>query len=131
MQVIPGGDHPRSLREERKIMTVQELVALFPEIPQDLRGEPLLAQYAEAFKDQLQVARNPGACSAQHDPANQYYLKLIGPIRLYWYGLSTRERVLKQLQEMLDQHRADPAGFVASLVPDNTAESEVKGPGCS
>lgn len=112
-------------------MTIQELVARFPEIPQDLRGEPLLAQYAEAFKDQLQVARNPGACSAQHDPANQYYLKLIGPIRLYWYGLSTRERVLKQLQEILDQHRADPAGFVASLVPDSTAETEVKGPGCS
>jgi hypothetical protein len=98
-------------------MTVQELVALFPEIPQDLHGEPLLAQYAEAFKDQLRVARNPGACSAQHDPANQYYLKLIGPIRLYWYGLSNRERVL--------------AGFVASLVPDSTAETEVKGPGCS
>lgn len=129
---MQGGSHlPRLLFGRSRAMTIQELVARFPEIPQDLRGEPLLAQYAEAFKDQLQVARNPGACSAQHDPANQYYLKLIGPIRLYWYGLSTRERVLKQLQEMLDQHRADPAGFVTSLVPDNTAESEVKGPGCS
>lgn len=112
-------------------MTVQELVARFPEIPQDLHGEPLLAAYAEAFQDQLRMARNPGACSAQHDPANHYYLKLVGPIRLYWYGLSTRERVLKQLQEMLDQYRADPAGYIAGLVPESTAEHEVKGPGCS
>ncbi len=54
-------------------MTVQELVARFPEIPQDLQEEPLLAQYAVAFGDQLRVARNPGACSAQHDAANHYY----------------------------------------------------------
>lgn len=112
-------------------MTVQELIARFPEIPQDLQGEPLLAQYAEAFKDQLRIARNPGACSAQYDPSNHYYLKLIGPIRLYWYGLSTRERVLTQLQEMLDQYRTDPAGFIASLVSDNATEQEVRGPGCS
>ncbi len=112
-------------------MTVQELVTMFPEIPQDLQGEPLLAEYAEAFKDQLRMARNPGACSAQYDPANHYYLKLVGPIRLYMYKLSTREKVLNQLQEMLDQHRADPAGFIASLVPDGTAQSEVRGPGCS
>ncbi|MBW8057517.1 MAG: hypothetical protein ACE10F_04215 [Candidatus Methylomirabilales bacterium] len=112
-------------------MTIQEFVGRFPEIPQDLHGEPLLAQYAEAFGDQLRIAKNPGACSAQHEAANHYYLKLVGPIRLYWYKLSTREKVLKQLQELLDQHRADPAGFVASLVPGEVAESEVKGPGCS
>lgn len=112
-------------------MTLQELVARFPEIPQDLHGEPLLAHYAETFGDQLRIARNPGACSAQYDAANHYYLKLVGPIRLYWYRLSTREKVLKQLQELLDQYRADPTGFVASLVPDGTAQGEVRGPGCS
>ncbi|MEE8151616.1 MAG: hypothetical protein V3W05_05170 [candidate division NC10 bacterium] len=112
-------------------MTVQDLVARFPEIPQDLHGEPLLAQYAEAFGDQLGIAKNPGACSAQHDAANHYYLKLVGPMRLYWYKLATREKVLKQLQELLDQHRADPAGFVVSLVPDGAVQGEVKGPGCS
>jgi hypothetical protein len=112
-------------------MTVQELVARFPEIPQDLQEEPLLAQYAVAFGDQLRVARNPGACSAQHDAANHYYLKLVSPIRLYMYKLSTREKVLKQLQELLDQYRADPIGFVASLAPRDAAETEVRGPGCS
>ena len=112
-------------------MTAQELIARFPEIPPDLHAEPLLAQYAETFGEQLRVARNPGACSAQYEAANQYYLKLMGPIRLYWYKLSTKEKVLKQLQEFLDQYRADPAGFVASLVSTSTAETEVRGPGCS
>jgi hypothetical protein len=112
-------------------MTVQELVSRFPEIPEDLHGEPLLAEYAEAFADQLLIARNPGACSAQYDATNHYYLKLVGPIRLYWYKLSTREKVLKQLRELIDQHRADPAGFAASLVPGEAGESEVRGPGCS
>jgi len=112
-------------------MTVQELVARFPEIPQDLQGEPLLAQYAVAFGDQLCVARNPGACSAQHDVANHYYLKLMSPIRLYWYKLSTREKVLKQLQDLLEQYQADPQGFIASLVPQGSARSEVRGAGCS
>ena len=112
-------------------MTVQELAARFPEIPPDLCGEPILAQYAEAFGEQLRVARNPGACSAEYDAANHYYLKLIGPIRLYWYKLSTKEKVLKQLEEFLDKYRADPAGFVANLIPTSTAETEVRGPGCS
>ncbi len=112
-------------------MTVQELVARFPEIPQDLQGEPLLADYTQAFGDQLRIARNPGACSASYDAANHYYLKLVSPIRLYMYKLSTREKVLKQLQELLDQYRADPQGFVAGLVPQEAARSEVRGPGCS
>jgi len=112
-------------------MTVQELVTIFPEIPQDLQAEPLLAQYAVAFGDQLRVARNPGACSAQYDAANHYYLKLMSPIRLYWYRLSTREKVLKQLQDLLEQYRADPQGFIAGLVPQDAARSEVRGPGCS
>ena len=112
-------------------MTVHELVARFPEIPQDLQGEPLLADYTQAFGDQLRIARNPGACSASYDAANHYYLKLVSPIRLYMYKLSTREKVLKQLQELLDQYRADPVGFVASLAPRAAAETEVKGPGCS
>ena len=112
-------------------MTVQELIARFPEIPKDLHGEPLLAQFAEAFGDQLRIARNPGACSAQYDAGNHYYLKLVGPMRIYMYRLCTREKVLKQLQELLDQYHADPAGFAASLLPPDTTEKEVKGPGCS
>ncbi len=74
-------------------MTVQELISKFPEILPDLHDEPLLAQFAEAFGDLLQVAQNPGACSAQPDAVHHYYLKLVSPMRLYMYGLSTREKV--------------------------------------
>ncbi len=112
-------------------MTVQELVAKFPEIPEDLHEEPIVSRFAEVFGELLRTARNPGACAAQHDAANHYYLKLIGPVAIYDYGLSTRERVLAELQELLDRHEADRDGFAASLLPKDTAETEVRGPGCS
>lgn len=99
-------------------MTVQELVVRFPEIPPDFHDEPLLAQFAETFGALLQVAQNPTNCSTQYEPGHHYYLKLIGPLKLYMYGLSTREKVLGQLQVLLEHHQADPAGFPASLLPD-------------
>ncbi len=112
-------------------MTVQELVARFPEIPKDLHGEPILSRFAEVFGELLMAARNPSACATQHDAANHYYLKLIGFMSIYGYGLSTCERVLAELQELLDRHEADPGGFAASLLPEDTAQREVRGPGCS
>jgi len=112
-------------------MTVHELVARFPEIPPDLRDEPLLAQFAETFDDLLRQAQDPSACSQQYSAANHYYLKLIGPLKIYMYGLSTREKVRQQLQELLERHAADPDGFAASLLPEDTAPQEVKGPGCA
>ena len=112
-------------------MTVQELVSRFPEIPADLHGEPVLSRFAGTFSDLLRVARNPGACATQHDVANHYYLKLIGPMSIYGYGLATRDQVLAELQEFLDRHAADPNGFAASLVPQDAVEREVRGPDCS
>lgn len=112
-------------------MTVQELITRFPEIPRDLHNEPLLSQFAEVFDDLLRVARDPSACSAQYDAGNHYYLKLIGPMKIYMYGLSTKEKVIGQIKELLEQHRADPDGFVRSLVPEDMATTEVKGPGCA
>jgi hypothetical protein len=101
-------------------MTVQELVYRFPEIPPDLHDEPLLAQFTETFGDLLQMAQNPSNCSTQFEPGHHYYLKLIGPMKLYMYGLSTREKVLGQMQGLLDNHAADPTGFAASLLPSDT-----------
>jgi hypothetical protein len=101
-------------------MTIQELLHRFPEIPQDLRDEPLLAQFAETFGDLLQVAQNPTNCATAYEPGHHYYLKLIGPLKIYMYGLSTREKVRAQLQELLDRYQADPAGFAASLVASGT-----------
>ena len=111
-------------------MTVQELVARFPEIPEDLHPESLLVEFAEAFDELLRVAQNPGACSAQYDAGNHYYLKLIGPMRVYMYGLSTREKVLGEIKDLLDGYKADPDGFAERLLPADTAKQEVKGPGC-
>ncbi len=112
-------------------MTVQELIARFPEIPKDLHQEPLLAQFSEVFGDLLREAQKPSACSTQHDARNNYYLKLIGPLSIYRYGLSTREKILGQLQDLLNRQKVDPAGFATSLLPSDTVEKEVKGPGCS
>jgi len=111
-------------------MTVQELVAKFPEIPPDLRGEPLLARFAEAFAEQLRLAQKPSACSTARDPGNHYYMRLVNPIAIYRLGLMKREALLKQLQDLLDKRAADPEGFAASLVPAGAAAREAKGPGC-
>ncbi len=99
-------------------MTVRELATRFPEIPGDLLDEPTLERFAETFDELLRGARNPSACSAEHDAANHYYLKLIGPLSIYGYGLSTREQVLSELQGLLERHAADPQGFSASLTAD-------------
>ena len=96
-------------------MTVQELIRRFPEIPRDLHAEPLLGQFAETFGDLLAVAQNPSNCTAQYEATHHYYLKLIGPMKIYMYGLSSREKILRQLQELLERYQADPAGFAASL----------------
>lgn len=101
-------------------MTVQELVRRFPEIPPDLHDEPLLAQFAETFDALLREAQNPSNCTADYTPGQHYYLKLIGPLKIYMYGLSTKEKVLGQVQELLDRYHADPNGFAASLVPSGT-----------
>ena len=112
-------------------MRVSELIARFPEIPADLHQEPVLAELAEACGPLLAVARKPSACATQYDAANQYYLALITPIGIYGYGLAKREKLLQQLQDLVDRQRADPAGFAASLLPANTVAAEVRGPGCS
>ncbi len=112
-------------------MTVEELIQKFPEIPRSLHQELLLKRFADVFGELLQLARKPSACSTQHDPANHYYLKLIGPLAIHGYGLSTRESVVEQLQDLLDRHAADPQRFASSLLPDDSAEKEIPGPGCS
>ncbi len=113
------------------VMTVAELARRFPEIPRDLCEEPLLARFAEVLDGPLRLARNPSPCASRHDAANHYYLKLIGPLAIHGYGLSSREQALGELEQLLERHAADPDGFVASLVPSDAAEEEARGPGCS
>jgi hypothetical protein len=111
-------------------MTVRDLVARFPEIPADLHAEPVLGRFAETFDDLLRRARMPSACATAHDAANHYYLKLIGPLAIYGYGLSKKDKVLAEIEGMLERHERDPRAFAASLVPERAAEAERRGPGC-
>jgi hypothetical protein len=111
-------------------MTVAELCARFPEIPHDLRAEPVLARFAGTLDDLLRRARCPSPCAREHDRENYYYLKLVGPLAIYGYGLAPRERTLEDLARLLERHAADPQGFAASLVPPEAAERETRAPGC-
>ncbi len=100
-------------------MTVQELMQRFPEVSPDLQEEPLLSRFVEAFGELLDVAQNPTNCATEYAPGHHYYLKLIGPLKLYTYGLSSRDKVRTQLQDLLDRYQADPSGFAASLLPSD------------
>jgi hypothetical protein len=111
-------------------MTLEELAARFPEIPASLHAEPALSTFADSFADLLRAARRPSACSTAHDAANHYYLKLVGPLAIHGYGLSSREKVVAQMQGLLEAQAADPDGFAASLVPAQAARDEIHGPGC-
>ena len=111
-------------------MTLNELLNRFPEIPADLHQEPLLERLVTRCGDLLQQAHKPTACSQQNDAGNQYYLKLIGPMSIYGYGLSSRDKVLAQIRVLVEACEADPEGFAASLLPEDTAPQEVRGPGC-
>ena len=112
-------------------MTVDDLRARFPEIPADLRDEPVLARFAATFGSLLAVAHKPGNCSTAYDAGNYYYLQLVGPISYYGYGLASRQRVVQDLEALLDRHAADSDGFADSLLPAGAAMAEVKGPGCA
>ncbi|MCZ6874902.1 MAG: hypothetical protein O7G88_15460 [bacterium] len=101
-------------------MTVQELVMRFPEISPDLHDASWLVEFADAFGDLLQAAQNPSNCSAEYEAGHHYYLKLIGPLKLYMYGLSSHEKVQGQVQELLNSYHADAAGFATSLLPSDT-----------
>lgn len=111
-------------------MKVRELVQRFPEIPADLHAEPALARFAEACGPLLRQAVKPSNCSTQHDASNHYYLKLVGPLAIYGYGLASRDKVLGQLQDLAGKAEADPGAFAASLLPAEVSPREVKGPGC-
>ena len=111
-------------------MEVRELRARFPEVPADLAEEPLLRRFAEELDPLLRIAVKPSPCAQRHDAANHYYLKLIGPLAIYGYRLASREKTLEQLTDLLERNAAEPAAFAASLLTDDVAPSEVRGPGC-
>jgi hypothetical protein len=89
-------------------MTVDEFLARFPEVPADLRTEPVLSQYVAAFGPQLRVAQKPTPCMGQGgDAPHVFYTRLVNDLAIYGIGLAKRDRTLARL----------PATFACSLVP--------------
>jgi len=99
-------------------MTVDELLARFPEIPSDLRDEPVLAEYVDAFGPLLRMAQKPSPCMRDGgDAPHVFYTRLINDLAIYGVGLARRDRTLARLQATLDIYRPHPATFACTLIP--------------
>ncbi len=100
-------------------MTVDELLARFPEVPRDLRDEAVLKEYVEVFGPLLRLAEKPTPCmgSGGGDAPHVFYTRLVNDLAIYGIGLAKRDRTLARLRAILDRHREQPATFACTLVP--------------
>ena len=99
-------------------MSVDELLAHFPEVPRDLRDEAILMEYVKAFGPLLRVAQKPSPCmGSDGDAQHVFYTCLVNDLAIYGIGLAKRDRTLARLQATLDQYRKQPATFACTLVP--------------
>lgn len=105
-------------RSRRRLSDVDHFLARFPEVPRDLRDEPILAEYVDAFGPLLGCARKPTPCMRDGgDAEHAFYTKLINDLAIYGIGLAKRERTLARLRATLDAYRQQPATFACTLVP--------------
>ncbi len=110
-------------------MTVDELFTRFPEVPTDLRQEPILAEYVQAFGSLLRLAQKPSPCVRDGgDAEHVFYMRLVNDLATYGIGLATRDRTLRRLAATVEQYRAQPATFACMLVPRRAAGTPA--PGC-
>ena len=113
----------------RAAITVDEFLARFPEVPRDLRDEPVLAEYVGAFGSLLRIAQKPSPCvGSGGDMEHVFYTKLVNDMAIYGIGLAKRDRTLARLRGTLDQYRKQPATFACALVPRKAPGT--KRPGC-
>jgi hypothetical protein len=99
-------------------MSVDELLARFPEVPHDLRDDPTLQEYTRAFGPLLRLAEKPTPCMRDGaDAQHVFYLRLVNDLAIYGIGLAKRDRTLARLLALLEQHRKQPATFACTLVP--------------
>jgi len=109
-------------------LTVEELLARFPEIPTDLRDEPVLAEYVDAFGPLLRMAQKPSPCMRDGgDAPHVFYTRLVNGLAIYGVGLARHDRTLARLQATLDQYRKQPATFACTLVPRRTPDAPPSG----
>jgi len=99
-------------------MSVDEFLARFPEVPRDLRDEPVLARYVDAFGELLRRAVKPSPCVGDNgDAEHRFYTRLVNDLAIYGIGLARRERTLARLERTLGEFEKQPATFGCSLVP--------------
>lgn len=113
-------------------MTIDEFLTRFPEVPRDLREEPILAEYVGAFEALLRVAQKPSPCMMRDgggDAPHHFYAKLVNDLAIYGVGLARRDRTLARLQATLAAYRTHPATFGCTLVPRRAPNAPR--PGCA
>src|SRR2546429_5799496 len=89
MQIRHSRDLEGRARAAPSPMTVDELFARFPEVPRDLRDEPVLAEFVRAFGAQLRVAQKPSPCVAQAgagDAEHHFYTRLVNDLAAHGIG---------------------------------------------
>jgi hypothetical protein len=117
-QIRLSPDLAARARAARTPMTVDEFLAHFPEVPRDLRDEPILGEYVKAFGPLLRVAEKPSPCMGSGgDAQHVFYTRLVNDLAIYGIGLAKRDRTVARLQATLDQYRQQPATFACTLVP--------------
>ena len=118
MQIRRPPDLNQSERARSTPMSVDELLARFPEVPRDLREEPTLQEYTRVFGPLLRLAEKPTPCMRDGaDAQHVFYLKLVNDLAIYGIGLAKRDRTLARLTALLEQYRKQPATFACTLVP--------------
>src|SRR5258705_2816301 len=118
VQIRLSRDLEGSAQAAHAPMTVDELLAHFPEVPHDLRDEPILAEYVKAFGPLLRVAEKPSPCvGSGGDAQHVFYTRLVNDLAIYAIGLAKRDPTLARLQATLDEYRQQPATFACTLVP--------------
>ena len=130
MQIKRSQGLDETARSSSVPMTVDELLARFPEVPRDLRDEPVLAEYVRAFGPLLRLAQKPSPCVARDggDAPHVFYTRLVNDLAIYGLGLGRRDRTLARLAQAIEEYRRQPVAFGCSLVPLRPQGS--RRPGC-
>jgi len=86
-------------------MTVGEFLAQFPEVPADLRDEPVLGEYVSVFGPLLRLAQKPTPCMRDGgDVEHMFYTRLVNDLAIYGIGLAKRDKTLARLGATLAQY---------------------------
>ena len=95
MQVRLGRNLESCARAATSPLSVDEFLARFPEVPANLRDEPILKAYVDVLGPQLRVAQKPTPCMGTGgDAEHVFYTRLVNDLAIYGIGLARRERTL-------------------------------------